>query len=234
MGQREGFSRVDLLKVNRLYQCDSQGGGSDGTDGEDENAIKPIFPKPTRRTTEEPTETSERPSMPGGRCTDSTWRCKFWSLFGYCNEERYQRDCPVSCGACGSRLVQGTTTRRPFVVTDATRPWNRRTTSGEQEEIPSSPSRCLDLNQHCSRWAASGQCTKSGFARYMAITCPMSCNQCTGSNGDSLSPSESTSDDCEDANSRCVLYASLGRCDRPGRVGNEMKRYCKKSCGQCQ
>uniref|UniRef100_A0A0N4UF60 Metalloendopeptidase n=1 Tax=Dracunculus medinensis TaxID=318479 RepID=A0A0N4UF60_DRAME len=80
MGQRRGFSTLDMKKLNKLYSC------SDKT--------------PSITTTAKPTE----------KCEDTHWRCVFWSMsiFSYCERSKQiaQVECRKSCGNCDSKLVE--------------------------------------------------------------------------------------------------------------------------------
>lgn len=54
MGQRDGFARSDLLKINKMYNCDNVPSGP--------SISKPTYTRPTY-------EKPNRPSFPGGTAT---------------------------------------------------------------------------------------------------------------------------------------------------------------------
>ncbi|KXJ12090.1 zinc metalloproteinase nas-4 [Exaiptasia diaphana] len=94
LGQRHGFSRIDLRQINKLYKC----------------GVKPNTPRPrppTRPPVRPPTRPPIRPPTrpPVGSCTDKHWKCRSWAKGRYCSSWRYRQymktNCKKSCGYCG-------------------------------------------------------------------------------------------------------------------------------------
>jgi len=85
LGQRKGFSPVDLMKLNKLYQCKAGGGG-----------LGPI-----QSTTIAPMVSTELP----GKCEDSHKHCPVWSTMGECtkNSAWMNVNCRKSCKSCGKQ-----------------------------------------------------------------------------------------------------------------------------------
>ena len=76
MGQREGFSSLDVQKLNRLYSCDS------------------TTPKPTPPPPPQPTA-----------CDDTNGNCEYWATRGECsrNPKYMLQYCKRSCNKCGGK-----------------------------------------------------------------------------------------------------------------------------------
>ncbi|KAG7161521.1 tyrosinase-like protein tyr-3-like 3 [Homarus americanus] len=77
------------------------------------------------------------------------------------------------------------------------------------------PEDCVNKNQYCAYWAASGFCFTNNA--YMKINCKKSCNFCGTS-------------DCEDQNRYCSSWAKNGQCQQNPKY---MSLFCKKSCNLC-
>ncbi|CAH1789764.1 unnamed protein product [Owenia fusiformis] len=84
IGQRVGFSQLDIQKVNMLYKCNGGGGGM-------------TTPKPTIRPTTRRLTTPEN-------CQDRYSNCQWFKSNGYCDRPQdgnyYRSICPKSCGIC--------------------------------------------------------------------------------------------------------------------------------------
>ncbi|KFD49764.1 hypothetical protein M514_09359 [Trichuris suis] len=87
MGQRDGFSSLDMQKINKLYDCSS----NFQTAGPYEESSGNIFGQGTM----EPFS---------ALCVDFNGHCKSWAAAGYCRLSSYQiymaATCPVACGLC--------------------------------------------------------------------------------------------------------------------------------------
>jgi len=83
-GNRNGFSTLDLQKVNKLYQCNEE---------------------PTTEPTEEPTTTEEPVTEGPGNCEDTFDRlCRNWAGKNKCEQRGtmmfMHENCQKSCGTC--------------------------------------------------------------------------------------------------------------------------------------
>lgn len=210
MGQRDGFSKTDIAKLNKLYQCESH---------TDEAELTPDDTSNTRA----PLQTE---------CIDKTWRCKFWKIFGYCDQDFYQRQCQKSCRTCRTSVVPSPTTssynRRVTTTTITTRPSTPSETNPEESD-------CEDISSRCKVWADSGMCHRQKMIVHMKVLCKLTCNLCFTSTvrttkrqlpanrGNSI-PSK-----CEDQFSSCRRLVETGR----GSCTSSFQKYCRKSCGLC-
>lgn len=75
-----------------------------------------------------------------------------------------------------------------------------------------------DTHQRCRIWKQEGECYRD--PSYMKEFCPNSCN------GMKSSPD---SNECYDVHEECFTWKNNAECETNASV----KRYCKKSCGQC-
>uniref|UniRef100_A0A914W6A0 Metalloendopeptidase n=1 Tax=Plectus sambesii TaxID=2011161 RepID=A0A914W6A0_9BILA len=214
MGQRIGFSDIDLRKIRKLYNCDADSalptaptaGGVvvDENGGEDENSIVVAL------------------------CVDENWRCSFWSMgvFGYCDkyEDVRNKVCRKSCGTCDQQQQRPTAGRRVVPTASLTLP-----TQPTQAAVA-----CKDFNPACVRWSIKGHCTRSGYESFMSEQCPVSCRTCPPQSQQLPQRATATSE-CIDNPSykvRCEVVKLFGRCDSPN--SREMvQNYCRKTCGLC-
>lgn len=100
MGQRDGFSDYDLLKLNKLYECP--------------NSLNAANRAPT--TTVAPTTTAVVTTT-AGICDNKKWQCFFWQRLNYCSSYAdYMKEyCPKSCNLCpGTNLDQPNRARNNF------------------------------------------------------------------------------------------------------------------------
>jgi len=62
MGQRNGFARSDLLRINAMYKCDNQVSGGYPSGNSGGNYVAPARPQPARPQIVRP----QRPGNPAG------------------------------------------------------------------------------------------------------------------------------------------------------------------------
>lgn len=153
MGQRDGFSSLDLQKLNKLYQCS--------------NSDEPETSGPASLTS----TTTRRSVLTETKCENKKWQCFFWYRLNYCSSyPDYMRQyCPKSCDMCGQPERERNDQR-------ATTP---STTRGSTSSPSGTSDECKDNDSHCGSWTRKGYCSKTGFSAYMRRTCPLSCGICT-------------------------------------------------------
>ncbi|XP_037088433.1 zinc metalloproteinase nas-15-like [Pollicipes pollicipes] len=152
MGQRQGFSSVDVRKLRKLYKCD-------GT-----TPPPPPPPKPT------------------GDCTDKSPYCTWWARRGECkkNMPYMHRDCRKACKVCTTdedcvdlnSKCRGWSERKecrknPLYMLEYCK---------KSCNVCKSTTVCKDDNTSCKFWANSGECRKN--PDYMLLSCKKSCGRC--------------------------------------------------------
>uniref|UniRef100_A0AAF5DK57 Metalloendopeptidase n=2 Tax=Strongyloides stercoralis TaxID=6248 RepID=A0AAF5DK57_STRER len=103
IGQRDGFSKVDIFKINTLYQCDDKLVGTIkptttiSTTIKMNSSPKPITPQPITPPSPSP------PPLPT-ECKNKRPDCNILAAQGWCNiNAPWMKDnCPESCGYCGT------------------------------------------------------------------------------------------------------------------------------------
>ncbi|PSN36353.1 hypothetical protein C0J52_19733 [Blattella germanica] len=157
LGVSYDTGKVDLLKINRLYEC--RGGIPMPT-------IPPItLPKPRE-------------------CKNNNRFCIYWSNTGECkrNPAWMNVNCAKACRVCDSRCGNynrncevwarlGQCTKNPDYMTIYC-PQACHACYGAMDENGD----CKDQNRYCSAWAKNGQCRAN--PDYMLIFCKESCKQC--------------------------------------------------------
>jgi len=209
--QRNGFSKIDLEEMNRLYPCSGTGTGvttpTTGGACKDDNAqcaswAAQYCTDPTyqewmstncKLSCRKCTVTPKPTTTPTG-CSDSNQNCASWAENGECkkNPDYMLVNCCKSCDA-GTKVTTTTTT-----TTKAT------TTSS-----------CTDSNNNCASWAENGECKKN--PDYMLVNC---CKSCKGGTSN-----------CADKDTQCPTWKDQ-YCEDPSYV-DWMAENCAKTCGKC-
>lgn len=210
MGQRTGFSDIDLRKIRKLYYCDVNGAAQTLTDAPVVSGVGNGID-----------DSGDENSIVTRECIDENWRCAFWSMgvFGYCDkyEDVRNKVCRKSCGTCEEQ--QGLPTERIIIV-----PTTSLTASPQGAVVAST---CKDFNPACVRWSIKGHCTRPGYESFMAEQCPVSCGTCP--------PSIVAASPCMDDPSyktRCEVVKMFSRCHSAS--SREMvQNFCRKSCDLC-
>lgn len=162
LGQRRGFSTIDIRQINKHYNCKGGTGGG-GT------KPKPATPRP-----------------PVTVCRDIDSRCASWKPAGYCASHPFVRtNCRKTCNLCGGTGGGGNNSCQDKNSSCAS--WASR---GECRRNPGymkinccksckgggSTGSCRDSNARCSEWAGKGECSRN--PGYMLVNCKKSCRRC--------------------------------------------------------
>ncbi|RCN52596.1 shTK domain protein [Ancylostoma caninum] len=164
IGQRVGFSEIDLYKINKLYNCPQS-----------ETTLTPLPETESDMKSEARVSSKSKKQGPTGSasvagsssteeannlisvlkkvaCVDKRPDCEFLARAGHCeskfSESFMTENCPQSCGRC------------------------------EISTTTEAPKPCEDSRSWCERWANSGMCTQQIFKDYMKIKCAKSCQLC--------------------------------------------------------
>ncbi|XP_066983949.1 zinc metalloproteinase nas-4-like isoform X2 [Macrobrachium rosenbergii] len=164
IGQRKGFSRKDIQKLELLYQCANKS----------HTGFTTVNP-PVRPT-----------STPDG-CADSHKFCREWASTGECdrNPVWMTANCKASCAQCAGCKdyheycmewsEMGECTRNPAYMSQYC-----MKSCGICDDAggvtPGKNKKCKDRNKHCKAWASEGQCRVNPI--YMQKKCAKSCNTC--------------------------------------------------------
>jgi len=183
LGQRDGFSKIDVIQINKLYSCP-------GT-----------YPSPP-----------SMPTLPTNDCHDKGGSCSEGKTKGQCTERQWQswmnKACRFTCGFCQGRPNTGgpvptggpIVTNKPPVVTDRPPPtgncdnkdrqcvsWAQNgwcTNSQEQQYIKDNCCKACkefgvcpqDRHSRCQEWANRGECKVN--PTYMLKNCKRACKWC--------------------------------------------------------
>lgn len=155
IGQRRGFSEIDLLKLNRLYECQKE-------------IVVPSVP------------ITSKPYV----CSNHNKLCQYWTKSGECtkNPAWMNVNCAKSCRLCDSKCGNynrnceewarlGECTRNPDYMTIYCPQACHSCRLGTDEDAA-----CKDWNRYCTAWAKNGQCRAN--PDYMLSYCRKACNQC--------------------------------------------------------
>ncbi|KAK0397760.1 hypothetical protein QR680_002256 [Steinernema hermaphroditum] len=231
IGQRDGFSKVDMFKINKLYDCAAP------------STVTPL----TTTTAPEPTTENPYPSpptipvippiipvIPGPDCKNTRPDCNSLAQQGWCkrNPGWMKNYCPEACGMCEKP--------KPPVV-------------------PVGPEDCIDLRVDCASLVRQRHCHTS--ATFMKTYCPKSCGFCGSplpeipvvstprsittvtqtpivpfsstvpSIASSSTHSPPTPHPCRDMKHFCEHWKGAGFCE--GIFSSYMTKNCPKSCGFC-
>ncbi|XP_040568966.1 zinc metalloproteinase nas-6 [Lepeophtheirus salmonis] len=159
LGQRKGFSQVDVQKINKLYQCDTSTIGI--------TALKPI--KPT-----------SKPAKTKADCVDSNKYCPTWAKQGECekNPAWMLKNCQISCQECKNSCADHNPSCQKWANS------GECTKNSDYMKLYCLKScgicqgKCKDENQHCNKWMVKGYCKTGSFVNYMKLRCKSSCGFC--------------------------------------------------------
>ncbi|CAH1790161.1 unnamed protein product [Owenia fusiformis] len=218
IGQRRGFSNLDIQKINILYNC--KGGAT----------IPPVTARPTTRRTQ-PTVRTIRPTFPTrttprqtprpttGTCRDRSSACDIYKRQGFCNQQFYRDICSATCCVCGD-CSSGTT--RP------TQPKTRPTTPR--------PTTCRDRSSACDIYKRQGFCNQQFYRDICSATCCV-CGDCSSGTARPTQPKTRPTTPrpttCKDQFDNCPFFKSQGYCAESYPNKDYFRRICPLSCEVC-
>uniref|UniRef100_A0A1I7Y270 Metalloendopeptidase n=1 Tax=Steinernema glaseri TaxID=37863 RepID=A0A1I7Y270_9BILA len=234
IGQRGGFSKVDMFKINKLYDCAAPSTSEPQTST---STSAPTTPSTTERPYPSPPTLPTIPPVvvPGPSCKNTRPDCNQLAQQGWCkrNPDWMKNYCPEACDMCEK------TTKPPTVV--------------PIED-------CIDLRVDCASLVKQRYCLSS--ATFMKSYCAKSCGFCgtplpeipvvstqrpiittvTATPLVSFSstvPTVTTASTqapptpypCRDMKHFCAHWKGAGFCE--GLFRGYMTKNCPKSCGFC-
>eukprot|EP00443_Scrippsiella_acuminata_P071045 CAMPEP_0115377952 /NCGR_PEP_ID=MMETSP0271-20121206/3761_1 /TAXON_ID=71861 /ORGANISM="Scrippsiella trochoidea, Strain CCMP3099" /LENGTH=413 /DNA_ID=CAMNT_0002801099 /DNA_START=62 /DNA_END=1300 /DNA_ORIENTATION=- len=146
-------------------------------------------------------------------CGDSESVCQDWERLGYCEAGSMyapfmHSNCRLSCGLCN------------------------RTDVGPGSDAGSVAAACEEHDAHCPHWASLGYCEEaSEFAMWMQDKCKVSCGVCTSDSDVNHSAVDSSGDACQDSDSHCPHWKSVGYCEEGSIYATHTRNTCELSCG---
>lgn len=164
LGQRKGFSEMDVKKINTLYSC----AGYIQTTGKP----NPTKPKPTE------VVATVKPDL---TCKDTNEYCATWAADDECkkNPGWMLKNCPVACKECDNKCAD----HEPFC-----NEWKKNKECTRNPEYMNiycarSCGKCKDKscnneNDFCDAWKDKGHCKDKKYIGYMKLRCRKSCGFC--------------------------------------------------------
>jgi len=164
LGQRNGFSKVDLKKINTLYNCqgfEQTGGGNGGGS----------------------VVTTEPPVKPDLACRDTHKWCADWAKAGECkkNPAWMLKGCPVACKECKNKCADHNANCDEW----ADRGECKKNAAYMDVYCAKSCKKCGVKEKNCKNdkkdckyWAKEGYCNNSKFKSYMKLRCKKACKHC--------------------------------------------------------
>ncbi|XP_041457232.1 zinc metalloproteinase nas-13-like [Lytechinus variegatus] len=240
IGERNGFSQVDVFEINAYYNC-----GSGVTTCADSNTgcanwarlgycYDAVYSDYMRTTCALScghcsASSDPQPTQPSTNCRDSFPRCPEWAKKGECMNPQarpwMQANCPASCGRCTSSPGRPCRDERRECPE-----WSRNRECLTNTDFMLANcmrscglcdiNNCMDNHELCGTWAQYGECEKN--PAYMRVECRSSCNLC-GKNI-TLTP------ECIDSNGNCGVWKEEGLCETSKEF---MEVMCAASCGVC-
>ncbi|KAK4296112.1 hypothetical protein Pmani_031374 [Petrolisthes manimaculis] len=168
MGQRRGFSKHDVAKLQKLYNC-----ANTSTFYSDSTTTAPIIAAAT------------------AECADNDQQyCQIWADMGECesNPTWMNINCRKACRQCGKECQDESVyctvwsekeecTKNPGFMTIFC-----KKSCGLCHDVSADQpqsQKCEDKNRYCVEWSTMGQCVSN--RGYMSLYCRKSCKQCIAS-----------------------------------------------------
>ncbi|CAI4232141.1 unnamed protein product [Auanema sp. JU1783] len=185
IGQRSGFSKTDMFKINTLYGCPTDQGGVETTTARPTQPPTTQPPATVQPITSPYTPSPSTPTPPNQR-KNLRGDCDNLAFNGWCTRNpSWMNDyCPLSCGPTkpdtSSTLIPepiplGTTTKQPLkptIITTTT----TTTTPPAPTPQPVIDTDCEDLRVDCVSLVKRRYCKLSGI--FMKSFCSKSCGFC--------------------------------------------------------
>ncbi|XP_064079182.1 zinc metalloproteinase nas-14-like isoform X5 [Macrobrachium nipponense] len=215
IGQRRGFSKSDIEKLQKLYNC-----ADTSVEFASTSTSMPLL----EPSTEECIDNNEKYCQPWadrGECENNpTWMSV--------NCRKACRQCVIPGGAagkecqdhdihCGTWMEAGECTRNPDYMSLFCKKSCEICRDHEQGK------ECQDHNIHCGTWMEAEECTRN--PAYMSLFCKKSCGICHDHEMDLPIQRK-----CEDKNKFCEAWSTMGQCRTNPKY---MIVYCRKSCNAC-
>ncbi|KRY11918.1 Zinc metalloproteinase nas-4, partial [Trichinella patagoniensis] len=228
MGQRRGFSESDLLKLNKLYDCDENWLTNSGS-------YTSARPRPSTTTTTLPVTTA-RPVVEVN-CDNKRWECYLWKWMNHCtsNPEFMRKNCRKACNWCqGDPDPEVKSTTPPTHCEDLNGHCKKWSETGFCNRVGYLHFMAATCAKSCNKCSSADSATASNDyddavnSNTELEDEPVEEQHHRNQNRQQEKPCT----DSEGFAKRCNQYANWGMCN--DRNAEFMQKVCPKSCNFCK
>uniref|UniRef100_A0A0N4ZXR2 Metalloendopeptidase n=1 Tax=Parastrongyloides trichosuri TaxID=131310 RepID=A0A0N4ZXR2_PARTI len=229
IGQRNGFSKVDIYKIKTLYQCDDK---TTTTTSKPQKTTKastiPIIKTTVQPVTQLPPHPSPPPTT---ECKNKRPDCNVLASQGWCNINGpwMKENCPESCGYCGTPPPKPEETCEDLRVDCDKLVTARYCLTSENFMRTYCPKSC----GFCSSQTTKKPSTTPGIVPIIVTTTTTQRpkTSTTTTTTTTVQPSTTQKIVCVDRKHFCTQWKSSGFCE--GIFLSYMRKNCPKACGYC-
>ncbi|KRZ87567.1 Zinc metalloproteinase nas-4, partial [Trichinella sp. T8] len=228
MGQRRGFSKSDLLKLNKLYDCDENWLTNSGR-------YTSARPRPSTTTTTLPVTTA-RPVVEVN-CDNKRWECYLWKWMNHCtsNPEFMRKNCRKACNWCqGDPDPEVKSTAPPTHCEDLNGHCKKWSETGFCNRVGYLHFMAATCAKSCNKCSSADSATASNDYDD-AVNSNTELEDEPVEEQHHRNQNRQQEKRCADSEGfakRCSQYANWGMCN--DRNAEFMQKVCSKSCNLCK